>query len=148
MTIDTRTLRQTADSQHQERTDSQGNNGNPGKTRVLLWSIQGVLGVLFLMTGIMKLATPADVLMAQMPLPLPILFVRFLGLAEFFGALGLVLPGLLRIQPGLTPLAASGLVLIMSGATVITLAVGGGAMALMPLAVGLLAAFVAYGRRR
>ncbi|MGA8342088.1 MAG: hypothetical protein WB781_09150, partial [Candidatus Sulfotelmatobacter sp.] len=59
---------------------------------------------------------------------------------------GLILPGLLRIRMILTPLAACGLVIIMIGATVYTLAGGGGAMALMPLVVGLLAAFVAFGR--
>jgi uncharacterized membrane protein YdfJ with MMPL/SSD domain len=54
----------------------------------------------------------------------------------------------LRIRPGLTPLAAAGLVIIMIGATVLTLASGGVAAALMPLATGLLSAFVAYGRWR
>jgi len=64
------------------------------------------------------------------------------------GAIGLILPGLLGIRPGLTPLAAAGLVLIMIGATVLTLASGGVAPALIPLVVGLLSAFVAYGRWR
>jgi DoxX-like family len=84
--------------------------------------------------------------------PLPGLFVRFLGVAEVLGAIGLVLPGLLSIRPGLTPLAASGLVIIMIGATVLALAGvvpgGGVAAALIPLVVGLLSAFVAYGRWR
>ena len=80
--------------------------------------------------------------------PLPGLFMRFIAVCETLGALGLVLPGLLRIRPGLTPLAAAGLVIIMIGATVVTLVIGGGASALIPLVVGLLAAFVAYGRWR
>ena len=63
------------------------------------------------------------------------------------GALGLILPGLTGIRPGLTPLAAAGLVSIMAGATVVTLAMGGPA-ALIPAVVGLLAALVAYGRWR
>ena len=79
-------------------------------------------------------------------------FVRFLGVAEVLGAVGLILPGLLGIRPGLTPLAAAGLLIIMMGATVITLAGavpgGGVAPALIPLVVGLLSAFVAYGRWR
>jgi hypothetical protein len=62
------------------------------------------------------------------------------------GAIGLILPGLLGIRPSLTPLAAAGLVIIMIGATVIGLMVGDVAMTLIPLVVGLLAAFVAYGR--
>jgi hypothetical protein len=68
--------------------------------------------------------------------------------AEVLGAIGLILPGLVRIRPGLTPLAAAGLMIIMIGATVITLAGGDVAPALIPLVVGLLLAFVAYGRWR
>ena len=73
--------------------------------------------------------------------------MRFIGVAEIAGALGLILPGLTRIQRGLTVLAACGLVIIMIGATVITLAIGGGISALIPLVVGCLAATIAYGRR-
>ncbi|HMG32740.1 MAG TPA: DoxX family protein, partial [Blastocatellia bacterium] len=60
----------------------------------------------------------------------------------------LILPWLMRIRPGLTPLAAAGLVIVMIGATVYTLAAGQVASALMPLVVGLFCAFVAYGRGR
>ncbi len=112
-----------------------------------LWTLQALLALLFLLTGIMKLFTPADVLMAQLFIPLPLLFVRFVGLAECAGALGLILPGLLRIQPRLTPLAACGLVLIMIGATVTTLMVGLVSVAVISLVVGLLCAVVAYTRR-
>jgi hypothetical protein len=110
-----------------------------------LWTIQGLLALLFLFTGGMKLVLPIEVLTQQMPL-LPGLFVRFLGVCELLGALGLILPGLLRIRPGLTPLAAAGLVTIMIGATVLTLAWVGVAPALMPFLVGLFAALVVYGR--
>ena len=106
----------------------------------------GAACALFLFAGGMKLVLPLEVLTEQMPLPG--LFMRFIGVAEVLGALGLILPGLLRIRPGLTPLAAAGLVIIMIGATVLTLASGDVAPALIPLVVGLLAAFVAYGRWR
>jgi hypothetical protein len=66
--------------------------------------------------------------------------------AEVLGGLGLVLPGLFRIRTGLTPLAAAGLAIVMIGATVVGLAGGDVPSALIPLAVGLLLAFVAYGR--
>jgi hypothetical protein len=89
---------------------------------------------------------PIEELTRQMPLPG--WFVRFIAVAQVAGALGLILPGLLRIAPVLTPLAAAGLVIIMLGATVISVTSGLGAMALFPLAVGLVAAFVAYGRWR
>jgi len=115
----------------------------------VLWIVQGLLALIFLFTGGTKLILPIEVLTEQTPLPG--WFVRFLGVAEVLGAIGLILPGLLRIWPVLTPLAASGLVIIVTGATVLTL-VGvvpvGAAMALIPLVVGLLSAFVAYGRWR
>src|SRR5215212_10809534 len=121
----------------------------------VLWIIQVLLALLFLFAGGTKLVLPPDVL-ASMGSPnqvqLPGLFVRFIGVVEVLGALGLILPGLLRIRPGLTPLAAAGLVLVMIGAVVLTLAgvVPGGGVApvLIPLVVGLLSAFVAYGRWR
>ena len=75
-------------------------------------------------------------------------FLHFIGVMEILGGLGLILPSLLRIRPGLTPLAAAGLVIIMIGATVITVMTTGIAMAMVPLIVGILAAFVAYGRWR
>ena len=111
-----------------------------------LWIVQGLLALIFLFAGGVKLVLPLEVLTKQMPLPG--LFVRFIGVAEVLGAIGLVLPGLLRIRPGLTPLAAAGLVIIMIGATTLTLAGGELAPALIPLVVGLLSAFVAYGRWR
>ena len=111
-----------------------------------LWIVQGLLALLFLFAGGMKLVLPLEKLAG--PISLPGLFVRFIGVAEVLGAIGLILPGLLRIRPGLTPLAAAGLVIIMIGATVLTVASGEVATALIPLVVGLLAAFVAYARWR
>jgi len=111
-----------------------------------LWIVQALLAAIFLFSGGMKLILPLEVLTAQTPLPG--LFVRFIGVAEVLGAVGLILPWLLHIRPGLTPLAAAGLVIIMTGATVLTLAGADVRMALIPLVVGLLAAFVAYGRWR
>lgn len=117
---------------------------NTGRSGKVVWGIQIVLAVLFLFAGGMKLAMPAAVL-AQLS-GLPGAFMKFIGIAEVSGALGLVLPGLFRIQRRLTPLAAVGLVTIMSGATVVTLATGKIGGALVPLVVGVLAATVA-GRR-
>ena len=114
---------------------------------VTLWTMQGALALLFLFTGGSKLLLPTNVLLAQMALPLPIWFLRFIGVVEAAGALGLILPQLTRIKPGLTPLAASGLALEMVGATIVTVIALGVASALFPLLVGLLAVFVAYGRR-
>jgi len=76
----------------------------------------------------------------------PGLFLRFIGLCETLGGLGLILPGLLRIRTGLTPLAAAGLVIIMVGATVLNLRTGDLVTTTLTIVVGLLAALVAYAR--
>jgi hypothetical protein len=121
----------------------------PAKRPILgiaLWIVQVLLALLFLFAGAVKLVLPSEALTG--PGSLSVLFLRFIGACEVLGALGLVLPGILRIRPGLTPLAAAGLLIIMIGATVITVIGGGIAQSLMPLTAGLLSAFVAYGRRR
>lgn len=109
-----------------------------------LWTVQALLAVLFLMLGGMKVTTPLDQLSAMMGLPGPLIFL--IGASELLGAVGLILPGLLKIKTGLTPLAATGLSAIALGATVFHVVIGDGLMALFPLVVGVLAAFVAYGR--
>ena len=87
---------------------------------------------------------PIAALTAQTPLPG--LFIRFIGVLEVLGALGLVLPALLRLRPSLTPLAAAGLVIVMAGAVGATLVTGPVATALVPFAVGIFLTVVAYGR--
>ncbi len=118
---------------------------------IVLWIIQVLLTLLFLLAGGTKLVLSIET-MRSMGSPnqimLPGLFIRFIGVCEVLGALGLILPGLLRIRTDLTPLAAAGLAIIMIGATVLTFAGDGVAMALSPLVVGILTAFVAYGRWR
>jgi hypothetical protein len=112
----------------------------------ILWTIQILLALLFLFGGGMKLVLPLDQLAG--PIALPGAFLRFIGVCEVLGGLGLVLPGLFRIRTGLTPLAAAGLVIIMIGATVLTLIGLDLKSALLPMIVGILLAFVAYGRWR
>lgn len=113
-----------------------------------LWIVQCLLACVFLFASAIKLVSPIDTLQAELPLPEAL--IRFIGLAEFLGALGLVLPSLLRILPGLTPLAAAGLTIVMLGATLLTPALSDGeiAPAVLPLVVGLLCALVVYGRTR
>ena len=110
-----------------------------------LWILQGLLGLFFVLaSGAPKLILPfADL---PMPIPLPAWFITFIGVAEVAGGLGLILPGLLRIRTGLTPLAAAGLVLVTIGATVYQLAAGEPGNAVFAVAMGLLCAFVGYGR--
>ncbi len=108
-----------------------------------LWIVQVLLAGLFLFAGGVKLVLPAEKLAG----PLPVGFLRFIGVVEILGALGLILPGLTRIRTGLTPLAAAGLVIIMIGATGMTLSAGL-APALFPFVVGVLSGLVAWGRWR
>jgi hypothetical protein len=111
-----------------------------------LWIVQVLLALHFLLMGEMKLVLPLEALKG--PVMLPGLFLRFTGVAEVLGAIGLILAWLLCIRPGLTPLAAAGLVTIVMGGTALTLSGGDVAPPLIPLVVGLLSAFVAYGRWR
>src|SRR5512146_1871517 len=115
------------------------------RKNTLLWIAQASLAMLFVLAGGVKLVLPIAELAG--PLHLPGLFLRFIGTCEVLGAIGLVVPWLTRIRPDLTPLAASGLVVIMIGATTLTVLAMGIAPALLPLAVGAVAASVAYGRR-
>jgi hypothetical protein len=113
-----------------------------------LWIVQVLLALTFALSGGIKLALPVDVLQQQMQLSLPGMFLRFIGVAEVLGALGLILPGVLHIRPQLTPLAAAGLVALMLGALMFTPPDAEFAVVLLPVGVGLLAGFVAYGRWR
>jgi len=111
---------------------------------VILWILQVLLAALFLFAGITKLILPLEKMAG--PIPLPGAFLRFLGVAETLGGLGLILPGILRIKPGLTAVAAACLLIIMIGATVMGLQTG--SAVLVPLITGLLLAVVAYARWR
>jgi uncharacterized membrane protein YphA (DoxX/SURF4 family) len=109
-----------------------------------LWIAQSLLAAAFLFAGAMKLIMPIDVLEQQAQLPG--LFLRFIACAEILGALGLVLPGIFRIHTELTSFAATGIVLIMTGATVIGIErsqVGG---SIMPFVLGVTAALIAAKR--
>jgi uncharacterized membrane protein YphA (DoxX/SURF4 family) len=117
------------------------------RTNTWLWILQGLLAALFLVAGVAKLVMPVEA-MQKGGLALPGLFLRFIGVAEICGAIGLVLPWALRIRPALTPLAAWGLVVIMAGATIVTALIGPLAPALFPLTVGVLLTVVAYQRTR
>ena len=127
------------------KTDAGSKSDRPIAHRAL-WIVQTLLALVFLFSGTSKLILPVAEMTKDTPLPG--WFLRFIGVAEIFGALGLILPALLRIRPGLTPLAAACLVIIMIGATAITVPAHGAGFALIPGTVLLLTAFVAYGRWR
>jgi putative oxidoreductase len=115
---------------------------------IALWIVQVLIGAAFLMAGLTKATQPMEALATQIPWTAVVgtALTRFIGVSEFLGGLGLILPSLTRIKPVLTPLAGAGLALIMVLAFGFHL-VRGEMMALPINAVlGGLAAFVAWGR--
>jgi len=114
---------------------------------IVLWIIQILLALLFLFAGITKLLPILPPPPPDLPLP-PVWFLKFIGLCELLGGLGLVLPGLFRVKHYLTVLAAIGLTIIMIGAVVISVKGMGIGSGVTPLITGILCAFVAYGRSK
>ena len=115
---------------------------------IFLWIIQTLLSLLFLFAGVMKFLMPIAEMQKGTPVMLPGWFFYFIGACEVLGAIGLILPALLRIKPGLTPLAATGLAIIVAGATAITLMGPMKATAVIPFVMCVLCIFVAFGRCR
>ena len=117
---------------------------------IVLWVVQVLLALMFGMSGFMKATQPIEQLSAMLPWAAQVspLLVRFIGISELLGAIGLLLPSLLRIKPVLTPLAAAGLVLVMLFATVFHLSRGESSAIGMNIIIMLMAAFVAWGRTK
>jgi uncharacterized membrane protein len=115
---------------------------------ISLWVIQGILAAMFLMAGFMKSFTPIEKLAESLPWVKeysPAL-VRFIGISELLGALGLILPSMLRIKPQLTPLAALGIFIIMVLAAGFHLMRAENEALPITVIIGALALFVAWGR--
>jgi putative oxidoreductase len=90
-------------------------SSNTKKWTIALWVLQFLLAVLYTMSGVMNSFMPPDQLIAMgmsHAKILPLSLVRFIGLMEFLGAIGLILPAALRIFPKHTSYAALGLVLL------------------------------------
>lgn len=118
------------------------------KLHIGLWVVQILLAIAFVGAGLTKLTTPMAELVAQMAWAESWSegMIRFIGLTQVLGAIGLILPAALRILPRLTPLAAAGLALTMISASI--LHVARGEFEVLPLTIGFtaLALFVAWGR--
>lgn len=115
---------------------------------IALWAVQILLAGMFGMAGFMKSTVPIVELSKTMAwaADVPMWLVRFIGISELSAAFGLILPAATRIKPVLTPLAASGLIVIMILASAFHLSRGEAQFVPMNLILGLLAAFVAWGR--
>jgi uncharacterized membrane protein YphA (DoxX/SURF4 family) len=113
-----------------------------------LWVAQVLLAVVFAVTGIMKLAiSPAD-FTQKMPagLTLPLALIRFIGVAEVAGVIGLILPSATRILPVLTPVAAGALALVMALAAILHASRGELTSLAVVLVLGAIALFILWGR--
>jgi uncharacterized membrane protein YphA (DoxX/SURF4 family) len=114
-----------------------------------LWVAQVFLAVAFVGAGVMKLGTPIASLEQTMPWVADVSpgLVRFIGLCELAGAVGVVLPPLLRIRPYLGVAAATALLLLMGTAVMFHISRGELNALPPPVILGAIAAFVAWGRR-
>ncbi len=115
---------------------------------VWLWIAQGLLAVFFLAAGAMHAFMPIEqaAKFAAWIAGAPVALVRFIGVAELAGAIGVVLPAATRVKPWLTPLAAAGLMTIMLLAMPVHIARGEVSMLGRNIAALSVAAFVLWGR--
>jgi uncharacterized membrane protein YphA (DoxX/SURF4 family) len=129
-----------------EMTDQKNNKA----INIIIWIAQVLLAALFIMAGLMKATQPAEALSEALPwvTSTPIAMVRFIGMSEILGALGLILPSLLRIKPSLTVYAASGLVVVMVLASIFHASRGEFSAIGMNVILGGIAAFIAWGRSK
>lgn len=118
------------------------------RLRAALWTVQVLLATAFFFAAVAKLAMPLSELVASMAWvgAVPPGIVRFIGLSELAGAVGLVLPAALRIRPRVTGYAAEGLAMVMVLATLFHLARAEYSALFVTIGLGSLAAFVAWGR--
>jgi len=115
---------------------------------ISLWTVQALLAAMFGMAGISKATRPIAELAPQIPWTAEMSegLVRFIGVSELAGAVGLLLPALTRVRPGLTPLAAAGLVTVMTLAAAFHATRGELGGIVVNVVLGGLAAFIAWGR--
>ena len=115
------------------------------RSNAFLWTLQILLALLYAFAGVSKFVMdPAQ--LAPPGSPLSANFIRFIGVCECLGAIGLIVPQLTGILPRLTPIAALCLIVIMIGAVVVTLMTQPVTLAILPFVAGLLLCVVAYGR--
>jgi uncharacterized membrane protein len=113
-----------------------------------LWTLQGLLALIFLVTGAVKIVLPKERLVTYMGWVENVSqsAVRLVGVVEILGAMGLILPSLTGIMPWLTPLAAAGLTLTMVGASLTHYRRSEFSRIGMTTVLLLMALFVAIGR--
>jgi hypothetical protein len=113
-----------------------------------LWAVQWLLGLMFVGTGLWKVATPIAELAAKMPWMGQVSpsFLYLTALFDTLGGLGILLPSVTRIKPGVAVLGALGCVGLMAGAIVFHFSRGEGASTPFNFVLVALSLFVAWGR--
>ncbi|MBL7901137.1 MAG: DoxX family protein [Bacteroidia bacterium] len=117
---------------------------------ISLWVVQALLAAMFLMSGFMKASMPVEKLSAMLPwaTSVPVALIKFIGLSELLGGLGLILPSLLRFKPTLTIWAGLGLATIMLLAIPFHISRGETPLIGMNAMFMILSLFVAWGRSK
>lgn len=122
---------------------------SPSKAlNISLWVAQSLLAAMFLMAGIMKSTQPINELALSLPwvAEAPAALVRFIGISELLGGIGLILPSALRIMPKLTVYAAIGIAIIMVFALAFHVYLNEYSVIGMNVIIGAIALFIAWGR--
>ncbi len=117
---------------------------------VSVWVVQALLALLFVGTGLWKLLTPVPELAAMIPWAGEVspTFLHTIAVIDLLGGLGVLLPSLTRIRPGLTVLAALGCAALQVSAIVFHLSRGEAASTPFNVLLVGLSLFVAWGRWR
>lgn len=115
---------------------------------ITLWLAQVVLAIVLGWAASMKLFQPIEKLSAMWPWTgqIPVLLVKLSGIVDLIGAIGLILPALVRIKPQLTPIAALGIIVLMVCASIFHIARGEASGIGVNIVFALIAAFIAWGR--
>jgi len=119
-----------------------------GFLHIALWSAQVLLAASMLWGATMKLFTPIEELSNMWPWVAQVspAFLHFTAIVDLLGALGLILPALLRIQPKLTPIAAVAVVALVISAAVFHIQRGEASQIGANVAFAFVAIFIAWGR--
>lgn len=117
---------------------------------IALWAVQVLLGLMFLMAGAMKASQSIETMAESLPWVTDVSagLVRFIGVSELLGGLGLLLPSLLRIKPFLTVWAAIGLAAVMIFAAIFHGSRGEFSAIGMNVVMAAMFVFIAWGRSK
>ena len=119
------------------------------RLRLGLWIVQSLLALTFVGTGIWKLTAPIPDLAAKMPWMGQVSpgFLYATAVFDILGGLGVLLPSVARIKPGLAVLAALGCVVLQASAIVFHVSRGEATNTPFNFLLIALSLFVAWGRR-